>query len=290
MSSRYRKLALGGLLVALAMAGGVAAWLVASGGGGGPGAQPAVGAQGGRWSIEDARNFTKFPLYWLGESYKGLPLRDIVRSEWYPPQGPVPFSATPPPEFDPAWGASPSDSVVFAYWDEDPCAKLRSATPPPSGEILEGSCGSPPVSVVVSRGCLHPLWALREPISSGQLTLATARGAQVMVLGPNQVTAWTGSVAVDVFVSEPDVAGVGSALEAFQALMSVDPKGPQAGDPLPPPERSLVEGPDVVPAVHGDPGFPIRTPVPGRETVDTSMVAQGMGCEDVRARATWLGN
>lgn len=278
-------------MLALVLAGGVAAWLALSGGRGGPGAQPAAGAQGGRWTIEDARAFTKFPLYWLGESYNGVPLRDILRSEWYPPHGPVSASDSPPAEFDPSWGASPDDSVAFIYWDEDPCARLRSATPPPDGSIMEGNCGPGDVTVLIRRGCLDPLWAFRSFIGALRMTEATARGAQVVVTGPDHVQAWTGSVKVDVFVSEPDIARFGTALQAFQALMSVDPGGPQAGQPLPAPDESLVTGPLVVPAYRGPrpPELPVVTPAPGREVMDTFMVSQGMGCDDVRARAAWLG-
>ena len=33
------------------------------------------------WTIEDAKAFTDFPVYWLGESYEGLPLTRIVRGK-----------------------------------------------------------------------------------------------------------------------------------------------------------------------------------------------------------------
>ncbi len=29
------------------------------------------------WTVEDARGFNEFPLYWLGESYEGLPLNSM---------------------------------------------------------------------------------------------------------------------------------------------------------------------------------------------------------------------
>ena len=29
------------------------------------------------WTVEDARWFYEFPLYWLGESYQGLPLSSM---------------------------------------------------------------------------------------------------------------------------------------------------------------------------------------------------------------------
>ncbi len=29
------------------------------------------------WTVEDARGFNEFPLYWLGESYEGLPLASM---------------------------------------------------------------------------------------------------------------------------------------------------------------------------------------------------------------------
>jgi hypothetical protein len=32
------------------------------------------------WTVEDARGFNEFPLYWLGQSYEGLPLTSMRRS------------------------------------------------------------------------------------------------------------------------------------------------------------------------------------------------------------------
>src|SRR4030042_3000119 len=49
--------------------------------GGGAPAAPASAGQI-RWTIEDARQFDEFPLYWLGESYEGLPLTDIIRAKY----------------------------------------------------------------------------------------------------------------------------------------------------------------------------------------------------------------
>lgn len=215
MSTRHRRLATGGLLLAVALAGGVAARLVLAGGGGGPGAQPAVGATGGRWTIEDARSFTKFPLYWLGESYKGIRLYMIGRVEWYPPAS--------------ARVGYPQDEVVFLY-DDGRCTR---PTPPPAGE--EFSCPAV-LGVSVGRACLKPPGAVVPERDFSGLRLD--RGALVYSESQGHLTAWTGDVVISV-TARPDV--VGSAEEAFQALMAVDPKGPQAGELLPAgPEPSAV--------------------------------------------------
>ena len=36
---------------------------------------------GGNWSIEDAREFDEFTLFWLGEEHQGLPLTDIIYAQ-----------------------------------------------------------------------------------------------------------------------------------------------------------------------------------------------------------------
>ncbi len=78
MTTRLR-LALIGLLV---FAGGFVVTGVSLSlldGGGGGGSAPPARAGELRWTVEDAKHFKEFPLYWLGESYEGLPLTKIIR-------------------------------------------------------------------------------------------------------------------------------------------------------------------------------------------------------------------
>lgn len=104
MTTRLR-FALIGLLV---FAGGFVVTGVSlsllDGGGGGGSAQPARAGEL-RWTVEDAKQFKEFPLYWLGESYEGLPLTKIIRYRYdenivlfiYGSCTPGPESGCPPP-------------------------------------------------------------------------------------------------------------------------------------------------------------------------------------------------
>src|SRR2546425_5975873 len=50
-----------------------------SGGATGTGCDPSADDENGDWSVDQAKQFCKFQLYWLGEEYEGLPLTKIER-------------------------------------------------------------------------------------------------------------------------------------------------------------------------------------------------------------------
>lgn len=76
MTKRRRFVVTGVVLVVTASAVGIAIALLAVGDGDG-----GDDNERGRWTIEDAREFEEFSLYWLGENYDGLPLTAIVGAE-----------------------------------------------------------------------------------------------------------------------------------------------------------------------------------------------------------------
>src|SRR3972149_5328210 len=98
MTPKLRFAAIVAAVFPLAAAGTYASVSLLDGGG-------ASAPPGGRarisWTVEDAKAFDEFPLYWLGESYEGLPLTDIIR-----------YKFDPPPEM---LGAYSEDIVLFIY-------------------------------------------------------------------------------------------------------------------------------------------------------------------------------
>lgn len=163
-------------------------------GGGGGAAQP-VSAGQLRWTIEDARQFKEFPLYWLGEEFQGLPLTTIIRHRF-----------EPGPDMRP--GLRGENSVTFIYGD---CT--------PTGD---SGC-PPPVQVIVEAYCTRPPELLAEEVKDGPPI--DLRGALAQPLGPDQVMAWTGDARVTVF----DVRGGGVALATMEALTAVTGTGGRDG-------------------------------------------------------------
>ena len=191
MTSRLRY-ALIGLAV---FAGGFAVTGVTlsllDGGGGGP-AQPAAAGQL-RWTIDDARQFKEFPLYWLGESYEGLPLTKIIRYR-YDPEPPI-----PPIEAE--------NSVTFIY---------GSCTPGP-----ESGCATP-LSIVLDDYCLKPPERISTSVKRGP-PFDVRRGL-AQYIGRDHVRVWTGNVSIAIFTE-----GAASQVEAAEKLrlVSEGPEGAQ---------------------------------------------------------------
>ncbi len=169
--------------------------------GGGRGGAPASAGQTG-WTLEDARQFNEFPLYWLGESYDGLPLNRIIRHRF-----------EPGPEMRP--GLRGENSVTFVYGDCTP--------------VGDSGC-PPPVQVIVEAYCTRPPELLAEEVKDGPPIVL--RGALAQPLGPDQVMVWTGDARVTVF----DVRDGGVALATMEALKAVAAGGAGPGEPLPPAE------------------------------------------------------
>ena len=165
--------------------------------GGGRGGAPASAGQIG-WTLEDARQFNEFPLYWLGESYDGLPLTRIIRYR-YDPEPPIP-------------AVTAEDSVAFIYGTCTPSSESGCA--PPLQIIVEPYCTRPPEIIA-------PLAAVG---SSFDIRGATAQWVT------DHLRIWTGDVSTTIFA-----AAEASAAEQLR-LVSEGPEG--ALLPLGPPTAS----------------------------------------------------
>lgn len=187
------------LILVVVSAGGfvVTGVLVSMLGGGGGSAPPASAGQLD-WTIQDARAFQEFPLYWLGESYEGLSLTAIIRYR-YDPEPPIP-------------AVTAEDSVAFIY---------GTCTPSP-----EAGC-APPVQIIVEPYCTRPpeiIAPLAAVGSSFDMRGATAQWVT------DHLRIWTGDVSTTIF-AEAEI----SAAEQLR-LVSEGPEG--ALLPLGPPTAS----------------------------------------------------
>ncbi len=201
MRGKMRLAALGGALIVLAVAAGVSTWLLRGGGG----ELSQTGSAGQiRWTIGDARQFEEFTLYWLGESFQGLPLTEIVRHRYQPGPGTRP-------------GMLGENIVLFVYGD---CT--------PSG----GDGGCPvPLAVRVEPYCSRPPEMLARAVKEGPpLDIRGALGQQV----GTDILLWTGDAKVSVLAP----GNLALTTTAADALRGVAPGGPQAGEPLSPPDGS----------------------------------------------------
>lgn len=85
-----------------------------------------LGCLGGlqsNWTIEDARQFDEFDLYWLGESYESLPLTIIYRAG------------------EPSYVLAVENNVTFVYGDR---------------RCTNGSDCSKPLRLDIQRYCDNP--------------------------------------------------------------------------------------------------------------------------------------
>lgn len=92
-------------------------------------AQPASAGQIG-WTLDDARSFKGFPLYYLGDNYAGLPLTEIIRYR-YEPEPPIP-----------PWEAE--NIVLFIYGSCTPSGEGRPSCVAPLSLRVEPYCMAPP--------------------------------------------------------------------------------------------------------------------------------------------------
>lgn len=153
----------------------------------------------GGWTIEDARQFEGFSLYWLGDSYEGLPLTEIIRYR-HDPETPIPAKEA-------------EDTVIFIY---------GSCTPP-----REGGC-VPPLSLsmepcrIKPPGHFSPRMRLGEPFE--------VRGALVWNIGGDHFRIWTRDVSIAIFTEPASQMDVANQLR----LVTEGPEG--ALKPLGPPD------------------------------------------------------
>jgi hypothetical protein len=170
---RVRALLLVALVTVLIMAGvGLTVWFLSPWSGDETGTAEARPQQ---FSVEDARHFDEYPVYWLGESFQGLPLTDVARMDW-----PGAFPGKP---YNDPW-----HEVSFTYGDCDIAPG-------------EESCAMP-LSVGVRPYCEVP----PEVIAEGAKTAPpeVIRGATVQRLASGTLQMWTGNVTVNIAATDQD--------------------------------------------------------------------------------------
>ncbi len=149
-------------------------------------------------TVEEARAFGDFSLFWLGEEFMGHELRLIAREKYDPPP--------PAPDF------VRTDSVGLGYGH---------CTPRPNSE---GSC-TLPISIHIDAYCTKP----PELIAPGRnLDQQTIRGAPSASLFERTLSIWTEDTHVDIQVADPAL----SVQQVADALRSFDAAGPQGGESL----------------------------------------------------------
>lgn len=156
------------LVVLLAGSAGVAGLALVGHGGEQPGSALASQTE---WTIEDARAFTEFDLYWLGEDFMGHRLRGIYRTVYNPPP-PIPDEVV-------------TDSVSFIYGE---CIPV---------EAEERSCAIP-LAIHVNNYCTRQLSDI--VLMSGE-EMVLERGVPAKIKSDGGAILWTGNAAVDLSIT-----------------------------------------------------------------------------------------
>jgi hypothetical protein len=192
----YAVLGLG--LLALLLGGIV--WAVGGRGGG----TTSVTASPQVWSIEDARGFKGFPVYWLGESFQGLPLVAVHRMD-YP-------GAFPGKPYNHPW-----HEVSLDYGD---------CTIPPG----ETSCPVP-LTIAIRPYCEVPPEIVADAVKTGPPE--EIREAMAQRTGRSQMRVWTSNVSIGIHAT--DEALVDEAVRNLVRLNGDKPSSPD--EPLGPPDQ-----------------------------------------------------
>jgi len=124
-------------------------------------------------AVEDARKFKEFPVYWLGESFQGLPLVAVHRMD-YP-------GAFPGKPYDDPW-----HEVSFSY-GKCTIAPGRSSCPVPLTIATRPYCEVPPEVVLGPARTAPP-----EEI----------RGAMVHRMGRSHMQLWTSNVTITIAATD----------------------------------------------------------------------------------------
>lgn len=215
--------------------------------GGGQSSRPLPEAEAGsrrELTIQDVQVQGGLPAYWLGDSYKGLPLIS-VQHMWDPgpPNGVIP----------------PSEYVTVVYASCKPGH-------PPEGSHVEGVCAPqdyPPtyVSVTSEWLCLKPPSLLVQGARKG--SMFEARGAQVQKTTSGNTHFHFGSSTVTIFASE----GEEVTMDAFDHLVGINApalaSASAAGARLPPPVSEGACKGFVLPT-------PVSTRMPTAQPADTA--------------------
>jgi hypothetical protein len=200
-------------LLALLLAGIV--WAVVGRGGG----TTSVTADPLTSAVEDAREFDEFPVYWLGESFQGLPLVRVTQMD-YPGHAPGTIYNLP-------W-----HEVGFIYGN---CtiAPGESSCPVPLTIAVRPYCEVPPEVV------LGP--ARTEPPEE-------IRGALVHRMGRSQMQVWTSNVSISINATDPAIDD--AAAQNLVRLNGDKPSSPE--EPLGPPDQIECPPPpwSIMPSEH----------------------------------------
>ena len=150
------------------------------------------------WTVQDARAFDDFPLYWLGDSYNGLPLTGVTHGK-----------------------GTALETVGFVYGnsscDDSGCSA-------PIWVTIHPYCDSPPQDV---RSFVSSLAEAGFEISDIEI-----RGVRGYLTSVPRIYLWTGSSAIEVEGNAPD-----SAIEqAARDLIPIGQDFGTSEAPLPPPE------------------------------------------------------
>lgn len=134
-------------------------------------------------SLEEARQFDEFPLYWLGETYDGYDLNEIN-----------------------SWGSEPGDEYytepgVTITYGEETCAENSSNCWTPIWIDIEPYCQSSPEETLA---WLEHLLTLPE---YGDYTISEAevRGVKAYRFGESRTYLWTASSAIIVDANTADL-------------------------------------------------------------------------------------
>jgi hypothetical protein len=185
-------------LLALLLGGIV--WAVVGRGGG----TTSVTASPQVWSVEDAREFEGFPVYWLGESFQGLPLVAVHRMD-YPGRWPGEIYNVP-------W-----HEVSFDYGD---CT------------IAPGESSCPvPLTIAIRPYCEVPPEIVADAVKIGPAE--EIRGAVAQRTGTSQVRLWTSNVSIGIHAT--DSATADAAAQNLVRLNGDKPSSPE--EALGPPDE-----------------------------------------------------
>lgn len=199
---RLRRILYAAAAVAVLLGGGVLSFVLVERLGAPGSAPPALSAAASR-DLERARAFDEFPLYWLGESFQGLPLTAVV---WI--EDPGAFPGKP-------WERPPAKVWIFDYGD---------CTIPPGRE----SCPIP-LTIQIRPYCEVPPEIIADRVKTGPPL--EVRGALVQRTG-HSLRLWTSNVSIGI-----DAIDLNLLMEAAENLVRLNGGAPSSPDePLGPPD------------------------------------------------------
>lgn len=153
------------------------------------------------------QQFQEFPVFWLGESFEGLPLTSVIRYV---------YPGTPGIGFDDS-----EDLVSFSYGD---CF------------VPEGvDTGCPvPLTIETMPYCKVPPSQLADAVKVGPPF--TIRGALAQRTGPGSLRLWTRTVTIGIYATNPD-----HVLKAAEAMVRINGGIPtRSSEDLGPPDPTIV--------------------------------------------------